>query len=340
MTRFLIFQKKRIATISIISLDDELKNFPSESRIVWRANNEDLNIVNKSFRYIARDTLKYKELVQVIPRFIPKPEILLFKFQCCFFQATDMESLIKHLMTCRFALSTLQCEFCPNTYNFSSAPALRDHYEKHSSNEIFICVRCNTFSSCKKWITDHVSSSHVMEDVLILEISRSECCVDPVSNYSIFLKHNRKVISTFSKCIFCDLDLFEMPLEEHLINHHFFKLYYSCWKCEQVNCRNPYDLDKHFETVHFGVSKLNIKIKLRFDTIDDEFFVKKEIPMINEEPFVVQPAIVATQSAMLSEIEIKQETLDIHDIIDDFINIEDDESMNHLLDLRLLNGSN
>lgn len=270
----------------------------------------------------------------MIPKFIPKPEILWCKFEGCIFQATDMESLVKHLMTCRFALSTLQCGLCPNICDFSSLPVLRDHYEKHSSKEIFICVKCNTLSSCKKWLTDHASSSHVMEDVLILEINRNE--ISPVSNYSIFLKDNRKVISTFSKCIFCDMDLYGKPLEEHLIDHHFFTLYYSCWQCENVNCRNPYELENHFETVHFGVAKFNINMKLRFDVIDDEILVKKEL-MRNEEPFVVQPAIVAEQSVALAEIEIKQEILDIHDLIDDFIDIEDDESMNQILDLRLRN---
>lgn len=306
----------------MISLDDELKGYPSKSLAVWRANRVDLNVVNENFRYIVHDTSKYKEMMRVIPRFIPTPEILLCKFEGCSFQAIDLESFLKHSSMCHFTWSKLKCAFCPNISSFSSAPVLRDHYEKHSSKEIFICGSCNTFSSCKKLLSEHARLSHVKEDVVILEISRDESSVDPVSNYSLSLLDDRKTISTFTKCIFCDIDLQKQSLEEHFIDHHFFKLYYSCWKCEKVVCRNPYDLDNHFATVHSGISKICLNLKLRFDTNDEELTVKKEIPVRKEEP-VLEPAIVVDddEPVVVPQIQVKEEIIDN----EDFIDIEDDE---------------
>lgn len=326
-----------------------MKSFPSKSLVAWRANRVDLNIKNEDFRYIVHDTAKYKEMMQVIPKFIPKEDMLLCKFQGCAFQATDMESFLKHSSVSHFTWSKLQCAFCPNIDNFSSAPVLRDHYEKHSSKEIFICGRCNTFSSCKKLLTEHARLSHTMEDVVILEIIRDEFNFDPISNYSISLRDDRKTISTFATCIFCDMDLMKKSLEEHLIEHHFFKLYYSCWKCDKVVCRNPYDLDSHFSNVHSGVSKISLNLKLRFDVNEDEFLAKRE------EPVAVKPVIAATEPIYLPQIEIKEEVIEIDDVLDDFIDIEDNEPthtpsapvshikivpITQMMDPRFLNGSN
>lgn len=284
--------------------------------------------------------------MQVIPRYIATPEMLLCKAQGgCAYQATDMESFLKHSM-CHCTFSKLKCTFCPNISNFSNASVLRDHYDKHSSEQIFICGSCNTFSSCKKLLSEHARLSHVMEDVVLLEIGRDETSHDPVSNYSISLRDNRKAISSFTNCMFCDMDLSKQSIEEHLIEYHFFKLYYACWKCEKVVSRNSYDLDSHFASLHSGVTKICLNLKSRFDTNDDDFSIKKELLLRKDHPVDVQ-LVPVTQPAIMSQIQLKEEIIEN----DDFIDIEDDEAedqatpvshiklvpLNQMLDPRFLN---
>lgn len=293
-------------------MDDELKSFPKKSFLIWRANREDLNITADSFKAMNQDTLRYNTMMQVIPNYIPEEELQKCKYDNCNFKADNFETLLKHNADAH--RSVLKCSYCPNINNFSSVPVIRDHFEKHTSKQIFICGSCNTFSSCRKLLTEHARMSHLSEDVVILEISRSGVKKEPTSNYYISLRDDRKTVSTFDKCFLCDQDIGENSIEHHLVNIHFFKLQFSCWKCENIVTNNLYDLNSHFDKVHCGIFKIVINLKSRFDLSEDS--VKKENPESSE------PAKSDFIETNVCNIEIKEEMIENDD---DFIDIEDDE---------------
>lgn len=281
--------------------------------------------------------------MQMIPRFIPKHKIQWCKLDGCSFRAADLDSLLNHTSSNHFK-TELKCQFCPNINNFSMASVLRDHYDKHASKLIFICGKCNTFSSCKKLIMDHARSSHINQDVVVLEVSRDESNSNPVTSYSICLIPECVTIN-INKCIFCDYEFKskgEVCAEEHLMYHHFFRFEYHCEYCQNMVSFNANDLKTHCQYSHKRIAKINMVLRSRFDN--------SVIPVKREEQLgesnVVGPPIVAEQL-----LEIKQELI-IDDMVDDIVEIEVDEApaqpkpqiklvpINQIMDPRFMNGTN
>lgn len=260
-------------------------------------------------------------MMQVIPDYIPEEELKKCKIKGCNFTASSFENIISHNSEKHSPGLALRCVYCPMIKSFNGIPTILDHFEKHSSQKIFICGGCNTFSSCRKLLAEHTRSSHSTEDVVILEIVRWSS-VESKTNYYISLREGRKTVSTFSKCFLCDIDVMSKSLEEHLIDHHLFKIMFSCWKCKNICVNNPHDLNAHFEKLHsdssFRNTKIIIKLKSRFDISDDELLMKKEqVDFINVEANT-------KQNDNVPNYQIKEEIIDDDVIID----IEDEEPVN------------
>ena len=197
------------------------------------------------------DSTKFNFILNIIPKYIEEEKFL----QCssCNLKSGDMEELFQHYEDYHFEEIELQCKYCVGLIStFESLMVLKDHYQKHSSRDIYTCVGCNTFGSCKKLLINHMVQGHETEDVLILHTERRS---DNQNNYKymISLCEGRKTLSTSVKCFFCD-NSFTESLEEHLINYHFFKIEYSCQKCENVVRNSPDDVKQAASMVRWCIS--------------------------------------------------------------------------------------
>lgn len=244
-------------------MDEEAESFSKDFLVKWLANQEDLHIMSENFHYNVYDTQKYNEVIKKIPRYIQESQILEFKKCGCPYQAPDMTNFLTHeCFMCPMNNNSFKCNFCPTP--LKTGQDLRIHYLNHSSEKIYICGSCDTLSSKRMLMTEHTRSAHE-NDVVVLEVLRSES--NSVINFCIYLSDNCKSLWKFSNCIFCDLDLAsqEFGLEEHLVEHHFFKLLFSCYACEDVTSSHGNYLLSHFKDSHTKTIKLNIILKSRFD---------------------------------------------------------------------------
>lgn len=261
---FSIFQRIVKTNVKCISLNKEAESFPKDSLIRWRANRKDLIIMSKNFRYNMRDTQKYCEAIEMIPRYIPKSEMLSFKNpNCkCSYNVLELKNIVSHeSFMCPMISETVKCHLCPNSTTLMFPELLGDHYENHLSDEIYICGRCSKFFSNEAQLKTHMSLHKT--DVVGLEVIRSE---DKIAiKYRIYLRSEVRTLLRFKKCILCDYVCREVQLEDHLMDCHFFKLYYSCWHCKSVESWELQELLPHFRNKHNGNVWIQILLKLRFD---------------------------------------------------------------------------